>query len=228
MTRGGLARGTYAVLAILVLAAFVVQIKIAAGVPGTPSRTDTGVLAGASLPGRIVRVLSFFTIQSNLLCAVVAARFASRPVEDRFGWRWLHLDALLGIAVTGIVYSTVLARVHEPHGWAETSTNLVFHYVTPIGMVLAWAVFGPRPRVTPRLLAAALLWPLAWFGYTMARGAAWGWYPYPFVHVPSHGYATVVLNAVLVTVVLAAVAGVFGFGARVAVRGSAGQRPDYA
>jgi hypothetical protein len=39
----------------------------------------------------------------------------------------VRLAALFGIAVTSIVYSTVLAKIHEPHGWKETSTNTAFH-----------------------------------------------------------------------------------------------------
>ncbi|TAM90997.1 MAG: hypothetical protein EPN43_04945 [Jatrophihabitans sp.] len=223
------ARGWYAALALLVLAAFVLQLKIALDVPGLPPRSDVGTLAGASAAGRVVRVLSFFTIQSNLLCVLAAVRLAWRPGRPSFAWSLVHLDALLGITVTGIVYSTVLARVHEPRGWAETATNAVFHYAAPIAMVLGWLVFGPRPRLTARLLATALVWPLAWFGYTLLRGAIWGWYPYPFVSVPAHGYGVVVLNALAVTAVLALVAVLFGWGGWLGPRGgSARERPDYA
>ena len=59
-------------------------------------------------------MLSFFTIQSNILCGVVAAQLALRPDRDGRMWRPLHLAALCGIAVTGIVYSAVLADIHEP------------------------------------------------------------------------------------------------------------------
>jgi hypothetical protein len=53
---------------------------------------------------------------------------------------------------------------------------------------------------------------LLWLGYTLVRGAAWGWYPYPFLDVTSHGYARVALNAALVTLVLGVVAAVFAAG----------------
>lgn len=79
-----------------------------------------GVVRGSSLPGRIIRVLSFFTIESNLLCGVVSAQLAARPDRDGPAWRAVRLAALVGITVTGIVYSTVLAAIHEPNGTAET------------------------------------------------------------------------------------------------------------
>lgn len=55
----------------------------------------------------------------------------------------------------------------------------------------------------------SLLFPALWFGYTLIRGAIWHWYPYPFLDVNTHGYPQVILNAALVTVVLAAVATLF-------------------
>ena len=82
----------------------------------------------------------------------------------------MRLASLFGSTVTGIVYSTVLAKVHEPHGWQETSTNNVFHYVVPIMMALGWLLFGPRPRIEVRTIALAMLWPVAWIVYILIYG----------------------------------------------------------
>jgi hypothetical protein len=41
-----------------------------------------------------------------------------------------------------------------------------------------------------------VLWPLAYFVYAMLRGAATGFYPYPFIDVDRLGYAQVLVNAV--------------------------------
>jgi hypothetical protein len=152
--------------------------------------------------GRYLGTISFFTIQSNILAGVVAFQLARNPDRDGSRWRVLRLDALLGITVTGIVYATVLARIHEPKGWEQVTTNALFHYVTPVAAVIGWIAFGPRPRITRTTLAAALCWPAAWFAYTLGRGAVDSWYPYPFVDVVTHGYGRVIANGVLVTVVL--------------------------
>ena len=185
-----------------------------------PARRRRGVttavitLAGAAAPLRLLRVVSFFTILSNILCGIVAAQLALRPDRDGALWRVTRLAALFAITVTGIVYSTVLAAVHEPHGWKETSSNTVFHYVVPIAMVLGWLLFGPRPRVTAGTVLRALIYPIAYLGYALVFGAASGWYPYPFLDVPTHGYTRVALNAVLVTAVFAVVAALFALGDR--------------
>jgi hypothetical protein len=202
-------RWWHGAIALAVLVALLLQLWIALRVPGHPHLTETGRLAGGSTVERLIRVLSFFTVQSNVLSMVVAAQLARDPNRDGRLWRVLRLDALIGISVTGIVYVTVLAPIHEPKGWQETTSNTIVHYVAPIGIVLGWLCFGPRPRVDRATLVRALLWPLAWLGYTLIRGAIWKWYPYPFLHVPSHGYPRVLLNSLLVTIVLGLVAFAF-------------------
>lgn len=201
-------------VAVLVLVALVVQVLITLRAPARPPGHGVGQLAGAWLPTRLLRTVSFFTIQANVLSAIVSAQLARDPSRDGRIWRVARLGALFGITVTGIVYSTVLARMHEPKGWEQVSTNTVFHYVVPIMMLLGWVLFGPRPRTGGTVLGWSLLWPALWFGYTLAHGAVSRWYPYPFVDVSTHGYGTVVVNAVLVTVVFGVVAALFGIGDR--------------
>jgi uncharacterized membrane protein len=204
------ARLWHAVVALLVLAALVVQVVIAVKAAGLPRAHAVGTLAGTPLGGRLVRVASFFTIQSNVLVAITSAQLALRPDRDGRIWRVVRLDGLVGITVTGIVYSTVLAKVHEPEGWEQVSTNFVFHYAAPVLAVVGWLLLGPRPRIDGRVVRWSLLWPAAWFAYTVVHGEITGWWPYPFVDVDTDGYARVLLNAVLVTLVLGAVALVYG------------------
>jgi hypothetical protein len=209
-----LARTWHATIAVLAVAALVVQLWIAVRVSGTPASTDVGRLGGATLAGRILRMASFFTIQSNVLSAVTSAQLARNPLRDGPVWRVVRLNALVGITVTGVVYSTVLARIHQPNGWQEWSTNAVVHYVVPVLMVLGWLLFGPRRRIDGRVVAWSLAYPILWLGYTLIRGEITPWYPYPFVDVASHGYPTVLVNALLVTVVLGAISALFWWGDR--------------
>jgi hypothetical protein len=208
------ARTWHAIIAVLAFAALALQLWISVRVSGTPAHTDVGRVAGATLAGRILRTLSFFTIQSNLLAAITSAQLARKPDRDGPVWRVVRLNALVGITVTGVVYSAVLAASHEPKGWQQVSTNTVVHYVVPIMMVLGWLLYGPRPRIGGPVVAWSLVFPILWFSYTLVRGEITPWYPYPFVDVVSHGYPTVLVNAVLVTIVLAAVSALFWWGDR--------------
>lgn len=207
-----LARAWNLAIVLLVAAAIVVQLWIAVRVSATPPGHAVGTLAGTPMANRVLRMLTFFTIQSNVLSGVTAAQLARNPARDGRIWRAVRLAALLGITLTGIVYSTVLAKVHEPHGWQETGTNNVFHYVVPIMMVLGWSLFGPRRRIGRRTIELAILWPVAWAVYVLIYGATTNWYPYPFLDVITHGYARVIINAAAVVAVLLLVTGLYWLG----------------
>jgi hypothetical protein len=204
----------HGVIAAFVAAAILVQLWIAIGVTATPPGHAVGTLAGTGTANRVLRVLSFFTIQSNILSGITSAQLARNPTRDGRAWRAVRLAALFGITVTGIVYGTVLAKVHEPHGWQETSTNTVFHYIVPIMMVLGWLLFGPRRRVEGRTIVLAMVWPVAWIVYTLIHGRITKWYPYPFLDVTTHGYGRVLGNSAAVVAVLLVVTSLYWFGDR--------------
>ena len=163
------------------------------------------------VPTRFVRMFSFFTVQSNILVAVAAFSLMLAPGRDGRWWRVLRLDALVGISVTGVVYTTVLRTQQQLHGWA-VATDAVFHYVVPLAAVIGWLAFGPRPRSDARTVGWSLAWPVAWLAYTLLHGYVAGWYPYPFIDVAKHGYAVVTLNALAVCAVLAVMAAAFWLG----------------
>lgn len=194
-TRTAVARVVYLLLAVLVAAALVVQVVLIVQGGADANSGETGAVA--PLGTRLVRLASYFTIECNVLVLVLAASHAHHPDRDGRLWRVLHVDALLGIAITGVVFSTVLAPIVRVSGLAF-ATNVVFHYVTPVAVVLGWLVFGPRPRVDRPALLAAAVWPAAWIAWTMAHGAVTGWYPYPFMDVDRLGLAVTARNIAFV------------------------------
>lgn len=192
------ARAWWGVLSALILFALVAQTAV------TVSRGAAEV----GVPERLVRLVSYFTIQSNLLVAVTGLTLALRPDRDGAGWRVARLCAVVGATVTGIVYLTVLRGTVELSGW-PLFCDYVFHYVCPIATVAGWALFGPRPRVDWRVVGLTLLWPVLWLAYTLGHGELRDWYPYPFVDVNQHGFAAVTVNCLVVTAVVVAVAALY-------------------
>ena len=150
---------------------------------------------GPGLTTRLIRFFSYFTVEANVLVAFAALTLALNPQRDGRVWRVLRIEAIFGIAVTGIVYSTLLRGVVELHG-AAAVTNVLLHYVSPIMAVLGWFVFGPRPRINENTLVLSLIWPALYVAYTLAHGAASHWYPYPFIDVTKLGYVTTLRNGV--------------------------------
>ncbi|MBA3524816.1 MAG: Pr6Pr family membrane protein, partial [Geodermatophilaceae bacterium] len=154
---------------------------------------------------RLIRLVSFFTVESNLIVTVVAFTLARDPGRDGRGWRVVRLAGVLGIAITGVVYVTVLRGLVELSP-AGRVADIGLHYLTPALVVVGWLLYGPRPRVDLPSIGLALVFPVAWLGYTLVRGEVVDAYPYPFVDVIANGYPTVLLNCLLVTLLFLAVA----------------------
>ncbi|MFB9956563.1 Pr6Pr family membrane protein [Cellulomonas denverensis] len=150
---------------------------------------------------RLIRLFSYFTIQSNLLVVLSSALLVARPTGGGRVQAVIQLDALLCILVTGVVYHTVLAGEAAQLTPSGQVANLLLHTVSPVGAVLVWLLAGPRPRWTWSSVGWSVVYPLAWVAYTFLRGAAVGWYPYPFLDVGELGLAVALRNTAVVAVV---------------------------
>jgi hypothetical protein len=141
---------------------------------------------------------SFFTIQSNILAAAMLALAALVRRDERTpGFDAARTAATFYIAITGIVFAALLSGLQEQLDTHDPFANSVLHYVIPAAAALDWLVDPPRHRLGTAVALGWLAYPLAWFAYTLARGAAVGWYPYPFVDVTQHGYGRVLVNGIV-------------------------------
>ncbi|MGX7827288.1 Pr6Pr family membrane protein [Actinokineospora sp. 24-640] len=195
------ARVWFGVTAVVALAGLAVQTAVSA-------TATTGVFTTPA--GRVLNMFCFFTIQSNVIVVATSALLARDP--DRAGpvFAVFRLAGLIGIAVTGVVYHTVLRGLYELQGPAHVA-DLLLHTASPVLTVVGWLLHGPRDRIAARTAACALLFPALWLVFTLARGPIADFYPYPFVDVTRLGYPAVLLNCLLVAALFLALA----FGARV-------------
>ncbi|HEY3466748.1 MAG TPA: Pr6Pr family membrane protein, partial [Amycolatopsis sp.] len=181
-------RWWHAVIAAVVVVSLVIQLVLlftggADATPGRPApRWASACGCSATSPSRVLAV---------------------NPLADGRLWRVVRLDALLGILITGLVYAIVLAPQVHLTGAARAVT-IGFHYISPWATVLAWLLFGPRPRVTWGTVSAAFAWALLWLLYIFVQGAFTHWYPYPFLDAGKLGLGDAVRNALLVVVLAAA------------------------
>ncbi|MCX4882502.1 MULTISPECIES: Pr6Pr family membrane protein [unclassified Streptomyces] len=164
------------------------------------------------LLGSPVRVLSYFTIQSNILLALVFVLSARRAWSARRPLPSALTGAtLLYIFITGLVYHLLLAGASSPFsmtssaappaGWQWIS-NQILHTAVPIAALLDWLFLTPRRRLHLRRAATWLLYPLAYLLFSFARGelilpGTPGRYLYPFLDVDLHSYKNVLANALL-------------------------------
>ncbi len=188
------ARAAFGLTSLVVTAGLVLQVVLAI-------QNDHGRFA--SVADRVVNVLSFFTIQSNIIVAVTTALLAFNLTRPSTVFRVFRLCGVIGIAITGIVFHIAIASLHELSGF-DAVADFVLHTFSPVACVLGWLVFGPRRQTSARIVGYAVIFPVVWLIYTLIRGAIvedrFGkpYYPYEFLRADLHGYAYVAVAATIV------------------------------
>jgi hypothetical protein len=162
---------------------------------------------------RVWRFFSYFTTQANLLVVATSLSLARRADRDGSGWRVARLDALSGITITALVHWFLLHPLDDFRGLLWASDTLV-HIIVPVLVVLGWLIFGPRRRISLRVVGLGLIWPLAWLVYTLIVGWITGWYPYFFLDLGQTDPGVVALYCVAILILLFVVSCLFWLGDR--------------
>ncbi len=143
-----------------------------------------------------VNFFSFFTIESNIFAATLMlfSGVAALRARDVRSLAMLRGAATLYMSMTGIIYFLLLrgleASLQLPIPWVNT----VLHYVMPLAVLGDWLLDPPRPAIRFRRSLVWLIYPLLYVVYSLVRGAATGWYPYPFLNVSVNGPGAVALS----------------------------------
>ncbi len=192
-------RALHLMVAVVATAAIVLQTVLVVSGASVLAETEVPPLAT-----RLGRLVSYFTIQSNVLVAVTAWQLWRDPARDGRWWRVARLAAVAGITVTGLVHFVLLRPLLDLEG-ANAVADSLLHLVVPLAAVLVWVLAGPRPRVASSTVGTAFVWPVAWLGWTLLVGAVTGWYPYPFLDSREGGAGAVVVACLGVAVLFLAV-----------------------
>lgn len=137
-----------------------------------------------------VNFFSYFTIQSNVIGAVALLWTAAKWRTGRTtGLDLVRGGATVYLTVTFVVFALLLSGtdVDTAIPWVNT----VLHGIFPIAVMVDWVLTRPVAVIRFRQSLVWLLYPIAWVGYTMARGPIAGWYPYPFLNPANGGLASV-------------------------------------
>ncbi|WP_263120125.1 Pr6Pr family membrane protein [Cellulomonas fimi] len=182
-------RVSYGVLALGVLVGLGLEIHSAL-------TTDPG--AAITRTERLVRLFSYFTIQSNLLVLIAAVLLVSAPHRGGRLRAVIRLDALLCIAVTGVIYHALLSGYAATLAPAGRISDFLLHTFAPIATWLIWLVVGPHGDLRWSTVGWAVGYPLVWIASTFVRGAITGWYPYDFLDAGALGLGRALLNTAAV------------------------------
>ncbi|OOQ59237.1 Pr6Pr family membrane protein [Mucilaginibacter pedocola] len=151
---------------------------------------------GRTIEGAIIELLSFFTIQSNILVAVCLSIIAGSTSDIGFFKRPRVLTAVaVYISIVALVYNLVLRKTFHPVGLARVSDEIL-HVATPALFLIFWVLIIIKAKFKFKFQdGLAWLWyPLFYLGYILLRGHFTGLYPYFFLDVPKFGYPQVLIN----------------------------------
>ena len=137
---------------------------------------------------RVSNFFSFFTIESNILAAIVLLAFGlgrvgappSRTAELVRG------AAVLYMVTTGIVYGLLLSGYTNELDTTLPWVNNVVHRIFPLVLLADWLIRPPAVRLTFRDALPWLAFPVLYLVYSLIRGPIVDWYPYPFLN-PDRG-----------------------------------------
>lgn len=137
--------------------------------------------------------LRMFTNESNILVDIYLILFALGIFGIKPFYKLTHNELLRGaitlnIAVTGIIYFTVLLPFSnsfpmEKGIWFSNVINIWNHLITPVFFTSFW--FFPVETVKiPKVRYAflSLIYPILYFIMCIILGAKDGFYPYPFLN----------------------------------------------
>lgn len=148
---------------------------------------------------------AFFTILTNLLAAFALAATGLRGPSTELASPRTVTGIAASIVLVGIAYNLLLRDIWHPQG-LQLVADVILHDVTPVLFVgWWWLVASEHPLRYAEILRWAW-YPIAYFAYTMLRGAMSGFYPYPFIDVPTLGIAQVIVNALAILVGFFAIA----------------------
>ncbi|WP_313812559.1 Pr6Pr family membrane protein [Glutamicibacter sp.] len=159
----------------------------------------------------MVNFFSYFTILSNLLCAIAlltASTWMAVRTPGAQEPRWLArllACAATYMIITGLVYNLLLRSIALDQGTTVPWSNEILHTIGPAYMLID-SLFARSTRALPwKDASIALAFPLFWLIYTFIRGPLtiapatglpW-WYPYPFLNPHIQGGWAPVLGYVV-------------------------------
>ena len=186
----------FCLILLAVIAWFAILLQIALAV-----RTITA--AGQSPVVGVINTLSYFTILTNLIVAIVSTASALRSdsntvdTSDTFLTRPSTMSSVaVYIFIVGLTYSLLLRSIWDPTGLSLV-LDVALHDITPILYVLFWLFFVPKGTLRWSHPIYWLVYPVLYVLYSLIRGAITLRYPYYFVDVTLLGYPKALLNTAL-------------------------------
>lgn len=157
---------------------------------------------GRSFAGALVQIASYFTIQTNILVALVLTAVLIdkkiRPVKF-FSQNTTASAVSMYIIIVGLIYAVILKGLWKPEGLFKLADNLL-HTASPILFLIFWLTMVPKIRIDWISSLRWLIYPFFYLIYSLIRGALTGNYPYDFINAAKNGYIQIIINSIFVLI----------------------------
>lgn len=146
----------------------------------------------------LTNFLSFFTIESNIIAAVlfIISGLLTFKGGESTAVSIMRGAATLYMTVTGVVYILLLSGLEESLQMTLPWVNIALHYVMPAAVLIDWFMDLPNRRMQFKRALVWLVFPALYLVYSLVRGEAIGWYPYPFLDPANNGYEGVAVASI--------------------------------
>lgn len=190
MTRRGIERALAALAAIIGWAGLALQFWLAVQVFG--------------VGGGAWRFLAFFTILAGIGAALVSTAVAIGS-KGALASPKAKFVAATSVALVGIVYSLWLNEGWDPQG-PQKLADLAQHKAVPVLFIGMWLA-GLHEQLKWRDFTWALVPPVLFSLYALARGAADGFYAHWFFYPPTQTASQMLSGGILMLAVVSVIAG---------------------
>ncbi len=148
-----------------------------------------------------VRFFSYFTILTNTLVGVYFS-YLTYHVFKQGKFALPHVGTLTAITVyiviVGLVYQVLLRHVWNPTGLQKLVDEML-HSVNPVLVMGYWFICKGERVLTYRQMGGWLVYPAVYLIYVLIRGYFSGFFPYPFLDIPTLGFSQVLVNSIGMT-----------------------------
>ena len=152
-----------------------------------------------SLLTETIRYYSYMTVWTNILvtlCFGAVSVFAAASWAEFFRRKVIQSATVVYITVVGLAYHFLLSATFNPTG-LEWFGDLLLHYINPLLYIIFWLMIVEKHEANYTIAFRWLIFPFAYFVYSLTRGFITDWYPYFFVDVTTLGYPQVMLVSIL-------------------------------
>lgn len=132
----------------------------------------------------VVNYFSQFTTLTNLLASILFITSAVYLSKNKTSQKleFLRGASTVYLLTTGIAFGLLLANLIDNVTLSTIPwSNVALHYIMPAAIMLDWFFNQPTKFITLRSASTWLVFPVAYLIYTVIRGFATGYYPYPFL-----------------------------------------------